>query len=183
MNLDGTHVRRLTQEVGYDGGAFFSPDSRRIVYRASHPRDAATVEQYQALLAQKLVEPGQLEIFVMHADGTGKRQISTTIPFLGSLSGQVELTVFIGAQTGVVGRIFLTLNASQIPGVTLAGDFLLEINSFGSAQTIQAFTVKTDASGRFDGFVYDAAGNPQVSQVTIAAGPPPGALVGFCEMN
>ena len=76
MNLDGTHVRRLTQEVGYDGGAFFSPDSRRIVYRASHPRDAATVEQYQALLAQKLVEPGQLEIFVMHADGTGKRQVT-----------------------------------------------------------------------------------------------------------
>ena len=76
MNLDGTHVRRLTQEVGYDGGAFFSPDSRRIVYRASHPRDAATVEQYRALLAQKLVEPGQLEIFVMHADGTGKRQVT-----------------------------------------------------------------------------------------------------------
>ena len=76
MNLDGTHVRRLTQEVGYDGGAFFSPDSRRIVYRASHPRDAATVEEYQALLARKLVEPGQLEIFVMHADGTGKRQVT-----------------------------------------------------------------------------------------------------------
>ena len=76
MNLDGTHVRRLTQEVGYDGGAFFSPDSRRIVYRASHPRDPAEVETYQALLAQKLVEPGQLEIVVMHADGTGKRQVT-----------------------------------------------------------------------------------------------------------
>ncbi len=76
MNLDGTHIRRLTHEVGYDGGAFFSPDSRRIVYRASHPRDPAEVETYQALLAQKLVEPGQLEIFVMNADGTGKRQVT-----------------------------------------------------------------------------------------------------------
>jgi Tol biopolymer transport system component len=76
MNLDGTHVRRLTHEVGYDGGAFFSPDSKRIVYRAYHPTDAAEVETYQTLLAQNLVEPGRLEIFVMNADGTGVRQVT-----------------------------------------------------------------------------------------------------------
>lgn len=76
MNLDGTHLRRLTDEVGYDGGPFFSPDSRRIVYRAYHPRDPAEIEQYKSLLAQHLVEPGQLEIFVMNADGTGKRQVT-----------------------------------------------------------------------------------------------------------
>lgn len=76
MNLDGTHVRRLTDEVGYDGGAFFSPDSRRVVYRASHLRDPAEVQQYKALLAQHLVEPSQLEIFVMNADGSGKQQVT-----------------------------------------------------------------------------------------------------------
>lgn len=76
MNLDGTHVRRLTEEVGYDGGAFFSPDSRRIVYRASHPNDPAAAEAYKTLLAQKLVEPSHLEIFVMNVDGGGKRQVT-----------------------------------------------------------------------------------------------------------
>jgi Tol biopolymer transport system component len=76
MNLDGTHVRRLTQEVGYDGGAFFSPDSRRIVYRAHHPKDLAELDAYKALLAQRLVEPSQLEIFMMNADGSGKRQVT-----------------------------------------------------------------------------------------------------------
>jgi Tol biopolymer transport system component len=76
MNLDGTHVRRLTDEIGYDGGAFFSPDSRRIVYRASHPKDPTDIEHYQALLRQHLVEPNQLEIFIMNADGTGKRQVT-----------------------------------------------------------------------------------------------------------
>lgn len=76
MNLDGTHVRRLTDQIGYDGGAFFSPDSQRIVYRASHPHEPSAVEQYQTLLAQHLVEPGQLEIFVMNADGTGERQVT-----------------------------------------------------------------------------------------------------------
>lgn len=76
MNLDGTNHRRLTTEVGYDGGAFFSPDSKRIVYRASHPTNLAEVTRYQELLAQQLVEPGQLDIFVMNADGSDKRQVT-----------------------------------------------------------------------------------------------------------
>jgi len=78
MNLDGTDVRRLTDDVGYDGGAFFSPDSTRIVYRAAHPTDPAEIAAYQDLLKQRLVEPGQLEIFVMNADGSGKRQVTST---------------------------------------------------------------------------------------------------------
>ena len=77
MNLDGTGIRRLTDDVGYDGGAFFSPDSKRIVYRAAHPTDPAEVERYKDLLAQHLVEPGQLEIFVMNADGSGQRPVTS----------------------------------------------------------------------------------------------------------
>lgn len=77
MNLDGTHVRQLTHEVGYDGGAFFSADSRRIVYRASHPQDQTALEYYQELLAQDLVEPSHLELFVMNADGSERRQVTS----------------------------------------------------------------------------------------------------------
>ena len=77
MNLDGTNTRRLTEDVGYDGGAFFSPDSRRIVYRASHPTDPAEVARYKELLAQRLVEPGQLELFIMNADGSDKKQVTS----------------------------------------------------------------------------------------------------------
>lgn len=76
MNLDGTHVRRLTTEIGYDGGAFFSPDSKRIVYRASHPKNPGELDAYRTLLAQNLVEPGRLEIFVMNADGSDRRQVT-----------------------------------------------------------------------------------------------------------
>ena len=78
MNLDGSNVRRLTDDVGYDGGAFFSSDSKKIVYRAAHPTDPSEVAKYKELLAQRLIEPGQLEIFVMHADGSNKKQVTTT---------------------------------------------------------------------------------------------------------
>lgn len=78
MNLDGSNVRRLTDDVGYDGGAFFSPDSKKIVYRAAHPTDPSEVAKYKELLAQRLVEPGQLEIFIMNADGSDKKQVTRT---------------------------------------------------------------------------------------------------------
>lgn len=78
MSLDGSNVRRVTDDIGYDGGAFFSPDSKRIVYRAAHPTDPSEVAKYKELLAQRLVEPGQLEIFVMKADGSDKKQVTRT---------------------------------------------------------------------------------------------------------
>jgi TolB protein len=75
MNVDGTNVRRLTSTPGYDGGPFFSPDGRLVVYRAWHPTDTA-LAQYRDLLAQRLVRPHRMELWVMNADGSNQRQIT-----------------------------------------------------------------------------------------------------------
>jgi Tol biopolymer transport system component len=76
MDADGTHVRQLTHELGYDGGPFFSYDGKKIVYRAEHPKTPAEVADYKSLLAQGLIRPGNLEIWVMDADGTHKHQVT-----------------------------------------------------------------------------------------------------------
>ncbi len=64
MDADGGNVTRLTEEKGYDGGPFFSPDGRRIVWR-------------------HFDETGLLaEIWSMNVDGSDKRQLTR----LGAMS-------------------------------------------------------------------------------------------------
>jgi TolB protein len=76
MNSDGSGARRLTHTVGYDGGPFFSPDGNWIVYRAHHPTAADEVARYKSLLAQDLVEPVLMDLYVMRADGSEQGAIT-----------------------------------------------------------------------------------------------------------
>jgi Tol biopolymer transport system component len=76
MNADGTDVRQLTDELGYDGGPFFSYDGTKIVYRAFHPKTDEEEQDYLAVLAEDQIRPSKLEIFVMDADGSNKRQLT-----------------------------------------------------------------------------------------------------------
>ncbi len=76
MDANGKHVRRLTNELGYDGGPFWSYDGKQIVYRAYHPQTEKEKTDYLALLKQSLIRPTTLEIWVMDADGSNKRQVT-----------------------------------------------------------------------------------------------------------
>lgn len=76
MNLDGSDVKRLTHARGYDGGPFFSQDGSQIIFRASRPRTEEELAAYDELVSEHLVRPGNLEIFVMNADGSDIRQVT-----------------------------------------------------------------------------------------------------------
>jgi len=66
---------QLTNTLGYDGGAFFSRDSKKIIWRASRPTGKkATV--YKKLLSEGLIEPTQLNVFV--SDINGKNVVQVT---------------------------------------------------------------------------------------------------------
>ena len=58
MNADGSNVRRLTEAPGYDGGPFFSPDGKRIVWR--HFDESGMIA----------------DVWTMATDGSDKRRIT-----------------------------------------------------------------------------------------------------------
>ena len=76
MAPDGSDVQRLTNRIGYDGGAFYSPDGSQIVWRAHYPEPGPEQDDYLRLLEQGLLRPGELDIYVMDADGSNMRQVT-----------------------------------------------------------------------------------------------------------
>lgn len=75
-DLDGKNMRKLTDDVGYDGGPFVSWDSKKIVYRRDTLDTPSEVADFRRLLKNNKVRPGKLEIWIMDADGSNKRQVT-----------------------------------------------------------------------------------------------------------
>ena len=76
MDIDGKNKVQLTDELGYDGGAFFNNDATKIVWRVYHPKTAEETQQYKNLLAQNSIRPMALQIWTMDSDGANKKQIT-----------------------------------------------------------------------------------------------------------
>lgn len=76
MNIDGTDVKQITHDLGYDGGAFFSPDGTKLIFRASRPQTEEEIAVYKELLAQGLVMPTNMELYMCNADGTNLKKLT-----------------------------------------------------------------------------------------------------------
>lgn len=76
MDLKSGKEMRVTNELGYDGGAWFSPDGTKIVWRASRPKTPEAIKEYKELLAEGMVAPTNMEVFVANADGSNAKQIT-----------------------------------------------------------------------------------------------------------
>ncbi len=75
-DLDGKHVKVLTNTYGYNGGPFVSWDSQHIVYRRQIPGNPQEKAEFGELLKANLVRPTKLEIWIMDADGRNHRQVT-----------------------------------------------------------------------------------------------------------
>jgi TolB protein len=75
MKTDGSEVTPITHRVGYDGGGWFSRDGKWICWRAYYPADSEVTE-YKNLLAQHLVKPTKMNLWVARSDGTHARQVT-----------------------------------------------------------------------------------------------------------
>ena len=76
MNIKGKNVKRITNALGYDGGAWFSPDGSKIIWRASRPKTEADIKEYKELLAENMVAPTNMEVWIANVDGTDARQVT-----------------------------------------------------------------------------------------------------------
>ena len=76
MELKSGKEKRITNELGYDGGAWFSPDGKKIIWRASRPKTEAAINEYKELLAQDLVAPTNMEVWVANVDGSDAKQVT-----------------------------------------------------------------------------------------------------------
>jgi TolB protein len=133
MNIDGTGLRQLTHEIGYDGGPWWSPDGKQIVYRANHPATESEMTAYKDLLAQRLVRPNKMDLWLMDADGGHKRQLTR----LGAAS-------FGPSWTPDGKRIIFSSNHHTDPKLGNFDLFLISPDGSGLEQVTTAST--------FDGF-------------------------------
>lgn len=76
MREDGSHKKQITKSEGYDGGAVFSRDGKKIVWRAHHPDTPEKSAKAKELLKENLTAPMKMELFVADADGSGTKQIT-----------------------------------------------------------------------------------------------------------
>jgi TolB protein len=77
MDLKTGKEKRVTNTLGYDGGAWFSPDGKKIIWRASRPKTDADIKEYKDLLAENLVAPTNMEVYVANVDGTNVKQVTS----------------------------------------------------------------------------------------------------------
>lgn len=129
MSVDGTNLRRLTDALGYDGGPFFSHDGRRVVWRRSVLGTARDSADYRDLIAQNLVRPSRMEVWVMDADGSNKRQVTELggANFAPFFTPDDRRIIFASNHTNPRGRNFdlylINVDGTGLEQVTTHGDF------------------------------------------------------------
>ncbi|MFM2145755.1 MAG: hypothetical protein RL732_591, partial [Bacteroidota bacterium] len=77
MDLKSGREKRITNHLGYDGGAWFSPDGTQLIWRASTPTTDEEIREYKELLAENLVAPTRMEVWVSNADGSNAHQVTS----------------------------------------------------------------------------------------------------------
>lgn len=129
MNLDGSDVMQLTDELGYDGGAFFSSDGSKIVWRASRPQTEEEIKEYNDLLAQGLVQPTKMELYVANADGTDAKKITSLgnanwAPFFTPDGQKILFSSNHGSERGFPFNLFMiNIDGTELEQVTFDDTF------------------------------------------------------------
>lgn len=130
MKSDGSHKRQITKRDGYDGGAFYSRDGKKLVWRATDPENAKAMARYRELIKENLTEPMKMEIFTSNADGTGLKQLTHfgCASFAPTFTPDAKKILFASNKHNCDGRKFelflMNADGTNVEQVTNFGGFV-----------------------------------------------------------
>lgn len=114
--------RRITRTLGYDGGSFFSPSGRYIVYRADHKKDSLGIAKFKEELERGVVVLRHLEIFVYDTLKDTSYQVTYTEDNVANFSPYFfpnEKRIIFVSNMHAPGRMSFELYAIDIDGKNL----------------------------------------------------------------
>jgi Tol biopolymer transport system component len=136
MNAGGSGKRQITKTEGYDGGAVFSRDGKKIVWRAGHPSTPEARKRYKELLADNLTSPMKMELFIADADGKNAKQITSfgCASFAPTFTPDGRKILFSSNKHDCDGRRF------ELYMVNLDGSGLEQVTDFGGFTSFPEFS-------------------------------------------
>jgi len=136
MRADGSHKKRITTAPGYDGGAVFSRDGTKIVWRTNYPKTPDDMAKYKALLAENLTAPMKMELMVADADGRNARAITNfgCASFAPAFTPDGKKIVFSSNKHDCDSRHF------ELYMINLDGTGLEQVTSFGGFASFPEFS-------------------------------------------
>ncbi|HTM52264.1 MAG TPA: hypothetical protein VL285_26390 [Bryobacteraceae bacterium] len=136
MKPDGSQKKQITRSAGYDGGAAFSRDGKKLVWRANHPGSPETMAQYKELLAANLTAPMKMELMVADADGKNARQITNfgCASFAPTFTPDGKKILFSSNKNECDGRKF------ELFLINLDGTGLEQVTDFGGFTSFPEFS-------------------------------------------
>ena len=155
-DADGSGVRRLTSVPGYDGGPFFSPDGKRIIWRRFDERGVIA------------------DIWTMNLDGTDQRQITDfgAMSWAPYIHPSGRYVIFASNKLGFENfELFLVdIDGTKEPVRVTYTDGFDGLPVPSPDGTRLAWT--TNRGGGHEGQIYLAQWNHQLALDTLAAAPP-----------
>ena len=161
MKTDGSHKKQITKEIGYDGGAVFSRDGKKLVWRANYPKTAESRARYQSLLADNQTAPMKMEIVV--ADGDGRHAHTITdfgcASFAPTFTPDGKKILFASNKHACDTRRFelylMNLDGSGLEQVTAFGGFT-SFPEFSPDGKTLVFCSDRDAKERYEFNIFTA---------------------------
>ena len=156
MRADGSGQRRLTNVNGYDGGPFFSPDGKRIVWRRFDE---------QGLIA---------DVWTMNLDGTDQRQVTSfkAMSWAPYIHPSGEYLLFASNKLGFENfEVFMTDVAGTKEPVRITYSDGFDGLPVPSPDGTQIAWTSSRGGGR-EGQIFLAQWNHDAARKALAAAPP-----------